>query len=411
MRSVLMHSIVALCLFAVLQEVALRLVFPVPEIVNFDRLHYSPKAFATRDIHEANLAHASFVWKSGPDGVSFRHDLNLNGFRDREWSARPASGDTRVAFVGDSFTEGFSTDGRNTLPRVFERLARGAGMSVEAMNFGIGGAGPKQYARLMRDAIPIFQPDDVILVLYENDAVPVEFKPAWLANPRAPEFANPWKPRLAHILGERRAGRRVPRRWHAKPFSYFAAVPDHQNAWSHPEQAEKLAQIVAPDIAEHMHEGRFNPAMALFYRFVETNAPRPLDMSRYLRAVDRFIRKRGATLHLVYIPTKVQVSRTYDDYVSRYSRSNVAGDLTGPEYQIHGSDLAGTCAEIGIPFLDLGPRLREIEAGGTKLYWDYDDHFRPIGYRTAAQLILEWWREPARVPGTRRDRNAENRPR
>jgi hypothetical protein len=64
----------------------------------------------------------------------------------------------------------------------------------------------------------------------------------------------------------------------------------------------------------------------------------------------------------------------------------------GEEFQEHARHLGQACAALGIPFLDLTPGLRRLEAEGPALYWNYDDHLLGRGYQAAAELIFEWWR-------------------
>jgi hypothetical protein len=229
MQARLARALVALLLFAALQELVLRWVFPLPEVLNFDRLAYSALELAPGDDRPTSLGRASFTWSSAPDGYAFEHQLNRYGFRDADWPLHPQEGRARVAFVGDSFVEGFGTPASETLPRVFARRVAATGRRVEALNLGAGGADLAREVRLVRDSLPLLLPADVLLVFYENDLVPVAWDPAWLEDALVPEPARPWQPRALHVLGERARGRRVARRWGRAPFPYLPAVPDPRN--------------------------------------------------------------------------------------------------------------------------------------------------------------------------------------
>jgi hypothetical protein len=61
--------------------------------------------------------------------------------------------------------------------------------------------------------------------------------------------------------------------------------------------------------------------------------------------------------------------------------------MTGDEFQGNRHMLASACAKAGVPFLDATDLVREAEAAGKRLYWDYDDHMRPAGYRLLAELL------------------------
>ena len=381
----------ALALIGVLQEVGVRAVFPLPEIVDFDRLRYSPLAQAAPDELPTSLGHASFSWASDPDGFEFVHRLNLYGFRDGEWRLRAAPGRTRVAFVGDSFVEGLSADVESAIPAVFRRVAGERGRSVETLNLGIAGAGLEVYARLVRDAVPLFRPDSVVLVLYANDLVPIRFDPGWLDAPLDPERRSPWQPRILPVLRQLRSGGRVPRRWIAPPFSYIAAVPDPRNPWSQERSARRLAAFVTPSIAEAMRRGRFNPALASWFPWAPNALGRTVDLTPHVSALAAWTKRFGSELLVVYLPLKNQASDRYLAFQADYSPPGSVRSLLGEEFQRHAALLAATCRGLGVPFLDLTPVLRKGESAGPSLYWSYDDHLRPRGYRVAGERIFSWW--------------------
>ncbi len=389
MRRTAIRLLLALLLLGVLQEVALRLVFPLPEVTGFGRHAYSPLDTAGAG---TSLGHASFRWSSEPDGFSYVHRLNLYGFRDGEWRLAPEPGRTRVAFVGDSFVEGFSTDVRTTLPARFAARAAEAGLRVEALNLGVGGADLRAYARLLRDALPLFAPDDVVLVLYANDLVPTTLDADALGEPLATRRTSPWTPRLLPLLGALRSGERVARRWHEAPFDFLPAVPDPRNRFAREREAAALDAYVAPAIALAMRQGRFNPALATWFPWARKALARPVDLTPALRTLRQLVARADARLFLVYLPTKSQVSDRYIPYQQAYSPPGSAVSLVGDDFQTHARWLASSSRALGIPFLDLTTDLRALEASGRELFWRYDDHLRPEGYRTVADLVFEWWR-------------------
>jgi len=360
-------------------------------VLNFDRSHYSPVDPRAVDAAPTSLGHASFTWISDPDGFAYEHRLNLYGFRDGEWPLRAADGTTRVAFVGDSFVEGFSTDAQETLPASFERRARAGGAAVSTQNLGIGGASLENYARLIRDAVPLFEPAAVVLVLYANDLVPVGFDPEELGDPFHPKRAEAWQPRLLGVVGEMRESGRAARRWVEAPFPYLPAVPDPRNPWSHERRATALARFVAPEIATAMRGGRFNPALADWFSWARKALVQPVDLTPLLAALARQTAEAGSRLFVVYVPAKSQVTDRYLAYQAEYSPPDSAASLTGEAYQVHGAWLARSCAGLEIPFLDLTAFLRGLEGSGPEQFWPYDDHLRPHGYRAVGEHLADWW--------------------
>lgn len=391
MRLVL-RSLLWIGVFALLQELVLRAVFPLPEVSDFDRGSYShlgvtPDATPGAE-RRSSLGHRSFTWASDPDGFETVHALNLYGFRDREWSLAKPPGATRVAFIGDSFVEGFSVPVEDSIPAVFRGLA---GERVDVLNLGVGGADLPTYARLLRDALPLFHPDAVVLVLFANDILPTRFEAEWLEDARAPQYTSPWTPRLVYVVRRLRAGLWTPRRWIEPPFPFLPAVPDPRNPWSDGRTAGRLEAFVAADVARAIRAGRFNPVLVDYLPWFRRQLVRELSIAEHLAAFARKAASLGASLRVVYIPTKNQVSDRYLAAEARFSPPGSVGSLLGERFQVQARILAQSCADNDLPFLDLTPALREREVAAGPLYWDYDDHMRPVGYRAAAELIHTWW--------------------
>jgi hypothetical protein len=237
----------------------------------------------------------------------------------------------------------------------------------------------------------------VILVVFANDVLPTRFDPAWLAPSPAPAATSPWAPRLSWVLRRARAGQRAPRRWVDAPFDFLPAVPDPRNPWSQGRRAGQYAAFVEPDLAKAIRAGRFNPMLVEALPWFRKHLPREIEIGEHLRGLHDFIVGHGSRLHVVYLPTKNQVSDAYLSAQARFSPPGSAeGSLMGPDYQVQARLLAESCAGLGLPFLDLTPALREREALGERLYWEYDDHMRAAGYRVAAEAIAAWWREMPR---------------
>ncbi len=246
---------ILIALFLGFQEAVVRAIFPLPQVTNFNRVNYAAfaQAGAASFLGQRQPAmHAAFLWNSKPDGASFVSHLNLYGFRDRDWNLRPARGTRRVMFVGDSLVEGFMAADDATIPRGYEHAA---GRKTEAMNLGIGGNGIPEYLALIHDAVPLFHPQTLILVLYAND-LPTGESTALAAAPFQPNESSAFAPRLVQTLARAVHHEPVPRRWHSPPVLFAPVVPDPLNPWTHPPPEFSL---VDPEIAEAMRTGGFNP--------------------------------------------------------------------------------------------------------------------------------------------------------
>jgi hypothetical protein len=383
--------IVLAALLLGLQEILFRALFPMPEIENFNRITYSDvvphlqtASFFGKRVPAMN---ATFRWKSRPDGVTTDSHLNLYGFRDRNWRVRREHGTERVMFVGDSLVEGFMAGDHETISHGFSRAAVEDKEAVEAMNFGIGGTGIDNYLALMRDAVPLFRPQRIVVVIYANDLPYVSPPPRNPAPPVAPVYTPAWEPRGLLVI--RRALRHevVPRRWHGRPTLFAPVVPDPLNPWSQP--PAEFAQV-DPVLAEAMRKGDFNPFVVNLLNQAESNLRQPIDLNAVLPQFQSIAQRVSAELRIVYLPFSAQVSDYYVAFQQKYAEQKGVRSLIGPEYQIHAEALAKSCRELRIPFFDLTPSLRKAETEGPHLYWNFDEHMRGSAYLRVGATIQQW---------------------
>jgi len=105
-----------------------------------------------------------------PDGET---RINADGMRDRDHEVAKASGVFRIACLGDSITYGFGVGRAAAYPaRLERRLARsqrGAGDTVEVLNFGVTGYSIEQTLQNLRVRALAYQPDVVITQYALND--------------------------------------------------------------------------------------------------------------------------------------------------------------------------------------------------------------------------------------------------
>ena len=89
---------------------------------------------------------------------------------------------------------------------------------------------------------------------------------------------------------------------------------------------------------------------------------------------------------------KGQISDRYQEAQAEISKPGTVVSLMSARYQRHARHLAQVCERYDVPFLDLTPAIRELEADGPALYWSYDNHLRPRGNRAIARVVYDWWR-------------------
>ncbi len=386
-----LFSFLLFSILFIFQECLFRLIFPIPEIVNFDRISYS--VIADGDVAKSSkrpvrLSNASYTLSSQPDGIEFTHWLNLYGFRDRDWTVEKTL--PRWGFVGDSFVEGFMAERDETISVTFEACAIRDGLPVEAMNFGIGGVGFESYVRLLHDAVPLFDLDAVFLVLYANDLPGLPFDEAWLQDGPSPRFSSRWVPRAFDVIREfLRTGFAV-KRWHSRPFPFCAAVPDSANPLT--DHAHLISPTVDPVLVEAMKMGAFNPYQYNYLILLEENLKIPVRVEPHLRHLNVYLNEHRCQLYVAYLPCRHQVSDGYIEFAKRCTEPTEITSLMAPPYDTQNKTLKTVCSQLGIPFIDLTPGLIEREKAGQRMFWDYDSHMRGEGYTYTGERLYDFAR-------------------
>jgi hypothetical protein len=374
-----------ICFLLIAQEVFFRVVCPVPEIANFNRIDYTPLQVAPEALQEGLLSRASYTIGSEPDDVAFVHQLNLYGFRDAEW---PVSSSTpRVMFVGDSFTEGFMADGSDTIPSAFNDAATASGRVLSVMNMGIGGAGLEQYCNLIRDAVPIFQPEYVVLILYTNDVPTTVDASSWFEDRATPQRNSRWMPRGLHTAIRLINREGIPLAWHRPPFPFFSPVPAESNPWS----SAEVPASVYPDIADSMRRGTFNPHVFNELVWSEGFLRNSMDILPHLKAIKEYVSDYGTRVSVVYMPDRHSVSDAYRGHALTFSVESETTSFVTPDLQGHGGQLAAIASQLDTPFLDFTPLLMERETRGVRCFHEYDAHLLGETYTFVGQTLYDWW--------------------
>ena len=101
---------------------------------------------------------------------------NSRGLRGAREPAIPKNADSlRIALFGDSFTFGEDVSDEETFGHQMERLFAATAVpgspTVEVLNFGVHGYGHDQMLLYLREALPIYQPDIVILGYVTDDSL------------------------------------------------------------------------------------------------------------------------------------------------------------------------------------------------------------------------------------------------
>lgn len=356
-----------------LQEIVVRICYPLPEVANLDRMIYEDP----NNPDVTFLRNLTRTWQSQIDTpFVFEHKMNHYGFRGEEWVIEKPPQKQRMLFIGDSFVEGVMASDEKTIPNGFLHEVGLGG--YEVMNAGMVGRGLSTYLQATADLVPLYKPDIVFICIYANDLGQKE--PVIPQGSLEPESFSWYIPRFVELIRERGKHGSVRPIWSGDSRTYFPTVPQPSNPLT--KNAETIRPLVSPKLFEDMKEGRFNP--------FRTNSLYKEDL--YLKQVPQlgsaipFIQstceKAGTKAVVVYFPSRHQVTRHYIQYDLELCRMDCPDtlDLTTPAFQLHQRVLAEQCKASKIEFLDMTDYIRERESQGEHLYWNYDEHMRGDAY-------------------------------
>jgi peptidoglycan/LPS O-acetylase OafA/YrhL len=94
---------------------------------------------------------------------------NALGFPGDDVAIQKPPGTLRVLVTGDAFTSGEGVGTAGAWPTLLQAdLAKRLGRNVQVLNFGITGYGPDQELRVLREYVPRYKPDVVVLESFVN---------------------------------------------------------------------------------------------------------------------------------------------------------------------------------------------------------------------------------------------------
>jgi hypothetical protein len=284
-------------------------------------------------------------------GRDYGHGLRGNrlGYPGPDRPHAKPDGVCRIAALGDSFAVGPAVAFEENFLTRLEKSLRG----VEVLNFGVSGAGPREYlAVLERDVWP-FQPDLVLVCIFVGNDITET-----LATPRAlaPE-------QHALYLFGRRGWRLLQEQQRGAP----AAVADRLHM---PLAAETYWEVETRRL--QVCRVPVGPAMAKKWR-------------RTLRDLERILasaRCHQTTVAIVLIPDEYQVNpAVLAEALRRAGLAAGAIDVPLPQRR-----LQEFCRRQQVPCLDLLPVLQ----GRTDAYAPRDTHWNRQGNLAAAKAIHDW---------------------
>ena len=297
---------------------------------------------------------------------SFPRKVNSQGFiMEREVSLQKAEGTYRVAYVGDSFTEGTCPEG-DSVPAIVERSLRVPGYNnVEVMNAGTASYAPTLYYLLLKTKLLAYHPD---LVVVNVDMTDVFDDSLYGATLRTDEKGDPVACPPGHPLlkTHRRTERGLEEISTTQRLSLWLAQRF---------DAVKLAlQVLSRPRSEYKSKAGEVPSAFAWCghdRSLETqdNVKRSMEM---LARVVRLAKANGIKIVVTAVPHLEQLQGTWSLQPM--------------------NDIAAVCARENVPFLNPVDAFKQ-KLGSTspeEIYIPGDMHFNVKGYRMWGEIQVEF---------------------
>jgi lysophospholipase L1-like esterase len=283
---------------------------------------------------------------------------NSLGYPGPEFERPKAPGVFRVAALGDSFAVGPAVPFSDNYLTLLGRRLPG----VQVYNFGVSGAGPREYLAVLRRDGWAHQPDAVLLSVFVGNDVTEEMP--------APRHLHPRQHALV-LLCER--GSRL---WQECR---------HQD--TPPGPPDRLRPALTPATFRAVEARRLAVCLQPAPPGLEKKWQRAL---AHLAAIVRECRQRQVPLAVVLIPDEFQVNpAVLAQAVSDTGIAPAAVDVPLPQRR-----LRAAFAQHGVPCLD----LLEHFAGVPDTYAPNDTHWNVAGNQLAAARLAVWLRQTWALP-------------
>jgi lysophospholipase L1-like esterase len=346
--------------------------------------------------------------------------INRFGFRDRDLAVPKDPRTFRVAVIGDSFVYGWGVDDPETWPKVLERNLRAAGLPVEVANLGAPGSDPMGYAQIAERAVPVLQPDLVIVGVLSGQ----DYGQLWWSTQTTRERLGHLSARELPTLVKAKVKRIVvPILSRLYPNSTGLIQSQVARRMRHastidaaisPEQAQEATRQEAryvedqltgterarlealdPMIKSMFRQGQLNPSL-LYYAL---KRPDYMELTRDFHTARgrRVIKRMAQALSRVRAVADangakvIVVSTPYGPYVNEYTCAAIRRVGYQCEADLYTSNVADQAVEAAakqarVPVRQVTAGIRDA-AARTPLYFELDSHFNRAGYKAFADLL------------------------
>jgi SGNH hydrolase-like domain, acetyltransferase AlgX len=290
---------------------------------------------------------------------------NQLGYPGPDFRVEKGAGVCRIAALGDSFAVGPAVPfADNYLTRLEKILPE-----VEVYNFGVSGAGPREYWTILNQHVWIYRPDLVLVSVFVGNDIT-----EWLATPRHMD-PRQYATYLLLSRGSRVLRERFRRADRPQEGRAFSTGNPATNGVSFPFSSPGLSVETFDEIEAR----RLEVCLKASRPGLERKWQRALG---YLEAIVGACRKRRVPVFFIVIPDEFQVNAEVLARALQQAGLS-AGDI---DLDLPQRRLKVFLAEQGAPCLDLLSAFGETSS----TYAPCDTHWNVRGNHLAAEQIAKW---------------------
>lgn len=328
------------------------------------------------------------------------YKINSLGIRDKEYSLTKPQNTFRILVLGDSFTEGYGVNAKDTFSDKLEVLLnknKPINSSFEILNFGCASYSPLlEYILLKKKAIK-FNPDLVIILLDLSDFKDdMEYTPFIKFDPegRPDALPNPG-PSIADSILEKSKNPLISFLFNHSVFCNYLGIKINKKLSSSDDNIKEEHPMQTGDIKTDRF-WMFRDKISLYdneyktYKMVDNTEEKrieAMDLSfKYLEMINELLRNAGADFLLLIYPYGYQISS--EEWSEGRVFFGLEQDKVYEDFHMLESAMKSLARRSGIRLLSLYPYFKNSKI--KPLYLKLDGHFNSNGHQVVAEGIFDY---------------------
>ncbi len=334
----------------------------------------------------------------------FRYKVKINsiGIREREISIPKGQDTFRIVVFGDSYTYGWGVSAEETWVRQMENKLQVKGKKIETVNLGKPGTNPFFYLDLAQKAIPLLQPDLVIVAMLQGDDLcflgEVKKDREFISSILLKIYPNIYKwiqqRKILSLLEKTSTN--------APPLMNSA----QKNQLSAQQSAKEIMKQFTPEEEIRFHQldreiqqlfldGLLNPFLIavsmknpdLFIKTANVFNTFPPEKLKTLSEIfiefKKLTKKQGSLLMIFNVPQSFFVNKHALAGIQKVGFQTCPEMLTSTQID---QFVEKACAMAKVPFLEITSEMREHQ-DNPNLFFSLDSHPTPAGHQLIANLL------------------------